>query len=232
MISWLTSRSLFYNTLKKALEFILTKRITYLAEIYGLWPHNYFGARRARFTKHAIHYIVERIYNSWNKKKIASVLLLDVTGAFDNISKDRLLYNFCTKQIDTRIVAWISSFLIGQSTILCTNKYIMEKISISIGIPQGLPLSLILFLFYNAPLFDDLERVGFVLAAGFIDDIAILLKGKICEKNSTVFHDLHEKICKSWARCHGSKFAPKKYQLSYFTQKRIANLEFSLSLPK
>lgn len=52
------------NTLGKALEFILAKRITYLAETYGLLPHNQFGARRARSTKHALHYIVERIYNS------------------------------------------------------------------------------------------------------------------------------------------------------------------------
>ena len=57
------------NTLGKALEFILAKRITYLAERYGLLPYNHFGARRARSTKHALHYIVKRIYSSWNKKK-------------------------------------------------------------------------------------------------------------------------------------------------------------------
>ena len=52
------------NTLRKALEFILAKRITYLAETYELLPHNHFGARRARSTEHALHYIVERIYSS------------------------------------------------------------------------------------------------------------------------------------------------------------------------
>ncbi len=169
------------NTLGKALKFILTKRIIYLAETYGLLPHNYFGARRARSTEHALHYILERIYSSWNKKKIASVLLLDVTGAFDNVSKDRLLYNLCTKQIDARIVAWIDSFLTGQSTTLCTNKHTTEKISISIEISQGSSLSPILFLFYNTPLLEDLETVGSVSAAGFVDDVAILVEGKTCE---------------------------------------------------
>ncbi len=220
------------NTLGKALEFILAKRITYLAETYGLLPHNHFGARRTRSTEHALHYIVECIYSSWNKKKIASVLLLDVTGAFDNVSKDRLLHNFCTKQIDARIVAWIGSFLTGRSTTLRTNEHTTEKISIFIGIPQGSPLSPILFLFYNAPLLEDLDTVESVSAAGFVDDVAILVEGKTCKENSTVLHDLHEKICKPWARRHGSKFAPEKYQLSHFTQKRIANLEFSLFLPE
>ncbi len=220
------------NTLGKALEFIFAKRITYLAETYRLLPHNYFGARRARSTEHALHHIVKHIYSSWNKKKIASVLLLDVTSAFDNVSKDRLLHNFCTKQIDAQIVTWIGSFLIGRSTTLRINEHTTEKISISIGIPQGSPLSPILFLFYNAPLLEDLETVGSISAAGFVDDVTILVEEKICEENSTVLHNLHEKICKPWARHYGSKFAPKKYQLSHFTRKRIANLEFLLSLPK
>lgn len=61
------------NTLGKALEFILAKRITNLAETYGLLSYNHFGAKQARSTKYALHYIVERIYSSWNKKTIASV---------------------------------------------------------------------------------------------------------------------------------------------------------------
>lgn len=199
------------NTLGKALEFIFTKKITYLAETYGLLPHNHFGARRARSTKYVLHYIVERIYSLWNKKKIALVLLLNVTGAFNNVSKDRLLYNLCTKQIDAWIVAWIGSFLTGRSTTFCTNEHITKKISISIGIPQGSPLLPILFLFYNAPLLKDLKTVEFVSAISFVNDVARLLEGKTCKENSTVLHDLQEKICKPWARRHGSKFAPKKY---------------------
>lgn len=65
-----------------------------------------------------------------------------------------------------------------------------------------------------------------------MDDVAILVEGKTCEENSTVLYDLHEKICKPWACRHSSKFAPKKYQLSHFTRKRIAALELPLSLPE
>lgn len=69
-------------------------------------------------------------------------------------------------------------------------------------------------------------------AAGFVDDIAILVEGKSCKENSTVLLNLHEKFCKPWARRHGSKFDPEKYQLSHLTRKRSANLEFPLSLPE
>lgn len=92
------------NTIGKALEFIIAKRITYLAETHGLLPQNHFGARRSGSTGHALHYLIERIYASWNKKKIATALLLDVTRAFDNVSKDKLLHNLRIKKIDPRIV--------------------------------------------------------------------------------------------------------------------------------
>lgn len=36
----------FLNTIGKALEFIIAKRITYLAETHDLLPQNHFGARR------------------------------------------------------------------------------------------------------------------------------------------------------------------------------------------
>ncbi len=135
------------NTIGKALEFIIAKRISYLAETYGFLPPNHFGARLSSSTEHALYYLVERVYATWNKKKIATALLLDVTGAFDNVSKNRLLNNLCIKKIDPRIMNWIGSFLTDRSTILKTNEYTSEKIHISTGIPQGSPLSPILFFF-------------------------------------------------------------------------------------
>ena len=77
--------------MSKILEFILAKMIGYLAETYGLLPKTHMGARRAVSTEHALHYIIERVISAWNKSKVASLLLLDVSGAFDNVSKERLL---------------------------------------------------------------------------------------------------------------------------------------------
>ena len=201
----------FLNTLGKSLKFILAKKILYMTKIYGIQSQKHFGVRRARSTEHAIHYVVERIYNSRNKKKIASELLLDVMGAYDNLSKERLLHNLRSKQIYTRIVMWIDSFLTGRFTIFRTNEHTTKKINIFKKIPQGSPLSPILFLFYNWPLLEELEKEKDVSAAGFVDVIAVLVERKSCEGNSTVLFNLHEKICKLWAHRHGSKFAPKKY---------------------
>lgn len=69
-------------------------------------------------------------------------------------------------------------------------------------------------------------------AVGFVDDIAILVEGNSSEENCNRLLQAHETICKPWALCQGSKFAPDKYQLSHLTRKRTANLDHPLVLPE
>lgn len=92
------------DTLSKLLEFILARRISYLAETYRLLPRTHMGARRATSTEHVLHYMVERVHSAWNKGETASTMLLDVSGGFDNVSRPRLLHDLRKKRIDGRIV--------------------------------------------------------------------------------------------------------------------------------
>jgi len=41
----------------------------------------------------AIHYLVGKIKSVWGKKRVTSVLFLDVEGAFPNAVTDRLIHN-------------------------------------------------------------------------------------------------------------------------------------------
>lgn len=36
---------------------------------------------------------MDRVHRAWGEGKTASMLLLDVVGAYDNVSYERLLYN-------------------------------------------------------------------------------------------------------------------------------------------
>jgi hypothetical protein len=59
-------------------------------------------------TEHAIHMLLEKVNKAWKHKEIASLLLLDVSGAFDNASHPRLLHNLWKRRIDLKIVHWIN----------------------------------------------------------------------------------------------------------------------------
>jgi hypothetical protein len=103
-------------------------------------------------TEHAIHMLVEKIHNAWKHKEVTSLLLLDVSGAFDNVSHPRLLHNLRKRRIDPKTVQWISSFLSNRTTTLALPEFTAEPSEFHTGIPQGSPLSPILCLFYNADL--------------------------------------------------------------------------------
>ncbi|RMZ90276.1 hypothetical protein DV736_g2490, partial [Chaetothyriales sp. CBS 134916] len=106
------------NTIGKGLEAVIGTRLMYLAEKFNLLPVNHIGGRKMASTEHAIHSLLTRIYQAWDRKQVASLLLLDVSGAFDNVSHPRLLHNLRKRRIDPTTVNWIASFLRDRTTTL------------------------------------------------------------------------------------------------------------------
>ena len=81
------------NTLGKALEAVISTRLMYLADYHNLLPLMHIRGRKMISTEHAIHMLLEKVNKAWKYKEIASLLLLDVSRAFDNVSHLRLLHN-------------------------------------------------------------------------------------------------------------------------------------------
>lgn len=115
-------------------------------------------------------------------KKVASLLLLDVAGAFDNINQSQLIHNLRKRQVDHKLVQWIQSFLSRRRTIIKTREHITDPIFTPNRIPQGSPLSQILYLFYNTDLLDKIAKRKDTSAIGYIGDIAILTLGRPPQK--------------------------------------------------
>ena len=98
--------------------------------------------------------LTENIRHAWKEKDIYSVVFMDVAGAFNNVHVKRLLHNLRKRRVPDFIVRWAESFLSERSTNLRVNGMDSKKISIEAGVPQGSPISPILYLFYNADLLE------------------------------------------------------------------------------
>ncbi|KAJ3552838.1 hypothetical protein NPX13_g11022 [Xylaria arbuscula] len=209
------------NTLGKIMDAIIAQRLGYLAEAHQLLPRTHIGGRRLKSTEHALHIIVEKIYEAWNegKGKVVSLLLLDVSGAFDNVSHRRLLHNLRKRRIDEKIVRWVESFLKDRHTQILMDGYKSMQYKTSTGIPQGSPLSPILYLFYNADLVDANSSEDATTSVGYIDDVAIVAVGDTTEETCDLLRTALEKA-QDWATKHASVFAPDKFQLTHFTRTR------------
>ena len=66
---------------------------------------------------------------------MASLLSLDVTRAFDNVSHERLLYNLRVKRILIRIVEWTASFLEDRATSITLGRRTSPMEPAETGIP-------------------------------------------------------------------------------------------------
>jgi len=217
------------NTLGKALEAVIANRLTYLADAHHLLPSRHTGGRKLASTDHAIHLLLQRIHEAWADGKVASLLLLDVSGAFDNVSRPRLIHNLRKRRVNQTLVRWIDSFLSNRSTTLKLQEYTAPSAPIQTGIPQGSPLSPILYLFYNADLIEACKTEN-TEAVGYIDDVSILAVGPTIQRNCKTLKAIH-RTAEKWALQHGSQFAPAKYELVHFTRDPKANTTHPLRLP-
>ena len=209
------------NTLSKVMEAVIAKRLSYLVETHNILPQKHIGGRRLRSTEDALHTIVEAIYKAWSTKPklVASLLLLDVSGAFDNVSHRRLLHNLRKRKVNEQMVKWIASFLSNSSTRIAMDGFTSDKYAIETGIKQGSPLSPILYIFYNADLIDTCGVEANTTSVGFIDDVGILASGDTTETTCDMLGRALERA-QQWANKHASVFAPEKFQLVHFTRAR------------
>jgi hypothetical protein len=207
----------------------MAQRLSSLAEQQKLLPDSQMGNRKNRSIETALELLIEQIYTVWSSKKhVVSVLSLDISGAFNTVNHMRLLDNLRRKQVPLWFVRTIRSFLSERTVIFTIDGEDTAPQQPVAGVPQGSPLSPILFLFYNAPLLEALNLLELHLSAlGFADDINLLTYSESTAVNCAALESAHDR-CLAWASTHGMQFAPKKYTLTHFTQKRTFNLETSI----
>ena len=86
-------------TLGKGLESVIANRISYMVEENGLLPSNHFGARKRRSAVQALVILQEQIWKAWRAKKILSLVSFDIKGAYNRVSKERLMERLASRTI-------------------------------------------------------------------------------------------------------------------------------------
>ena len=208
------------NTLGKTLEVVVAWRLRYIAERYALLPQAQHGCHQQRDTTTALELLTEQVHTAWGQghDKVATLLSLDMAAAFPNVSHDCLLHILQWDQIPTALLNWTASFLKDRQTSLVLGRWQSKPHQISTGIPQGSPVSPILFLFFNKDLVDFCTwSTGKVTGIGFVDDVNILVVGNSTESNCWTLEHVH-RGCKQWVDCHGATFTPHKYELMHLTR--------------
>jgi len=171
----------------------------------------------------------ENIYNAWKNKKIFTALFLDVAGAFNNVHHRRLIHNLKTRRMLQQITNWIQSFLQGRSTRLQFNGTASDRIPTPAGVPQGSPLSPLLYMYYNADLLDITTRREGAISLGFIDDIVYGVEGFLDLGNTRKLKGILTEA-EEWRKKHGAQFETSKYILVHFTRNPKRSAKASITI--
>ncbi len=186
--------------------------------------------KKGALPEHALHLLLESVHAAWNEKETATLHLLDVIGVFDNVSQPRLLHNLRKREIGGLILKWISSFLQDRTTTLKLVDFTSSQLLVNFRIPQGSPLAPIFYLFYKSDLIDACTNPQEKsIASGFIDDVAILVRGTSVYRNLKTLYKIHRRT-KISTTTHVSVFDVAKYQLIYFRPHKFIGPEEPMRL--
>ena len=143
------------------------------------------GNRKHRSTELAVRLVVAQVQEAWRQGLTPSLLQLDISGAFDTVNHIRLLHTLRTLGYPGWLLRLLKSWLTGRTASLHFDGRTTEPIPIQAGVPQGSPLSPVLFLLYIASLYEALkDKHLHISLVGFPDDTNLLAFGKSSESNT------------------------------------------------
>lgn len=178
---------------------------------------NQYAYQRGKSTLNALHNLVSNVELSLSINEYAVACLIDISGAFNNITYRAIKRACCKFGLDPGIAGWIEAMLLnriifvhfGTSTIAVT---------VTKGSPQGGVLSPILWCLVINELLTILNEQGYQ-TEGFSDDLATLVRGKyvtvLCELLQTILNI----VCK-WCDENELSINPNKTQMIIFHRKR------------
>ncbi|KAI7722998.1 hypothetical protein KC353_g1 [Hortaea werneckii] len=205
------------STLGKLLEAVIAERLSFAVETYGLLPANHFGARKQRSAEQALLLLQECIYTAWRNKRVVSLVSFDVKGAYNGVYKDRLLQRLAARGIPSDLVKWIDAFCSERTATIVVNGQASEVRGLEqAGLPQGSPLSPILFLFFNADLVQQrIDQNGGAIA--FVDDYTAWVVGATAAGNMDRLNTIVQRAT-AWESRSGASFEGDKTAFIHFTR--------------
>lgn len=159
----------------------------------------------------------EYIYVAWRRQHVVNAISFDVKGAYNGVCKGRLLQRLSARGVPHGLVRWIDAFCSNRTATIQVNGQISEVQSLPrAGLPQGSPLSPILYLFFNADLVQrHIDANGGAIA--FVDDFTAWVASPTVQLNRDKLQAIIDSALQ-WERRSGATFETEKTAIIHFTK--------------
>jgi len=221
------------DIMSKALESIMIKRLSDIAETHHMLSNAQMRTRCKQFVISMLNLLVDQVHIMWDCKikYVIFMLSLNVVEAFNQVLHIRLLHTLKMRRTSSYIVEWACSFLKNREMLLIFNEQMSTMCKINADIFQEFLISSILFLFFNASLIEKCEALKIKIEVlNFVNDINILAYDRFIEEICKTLSKTHDVYVK-WVQTHNATFAFKKYEFTHFTKKlRKFNMMTSIQI--
>jgi len=140
------------KTISKVLERVMTVRLSAMARSKSLLHPNQCGSLPGLSASHACLTLMHEVKTLQRPRLEVSTLFLDIKAGFDNVNASTLRARLLASGVPSYMVDWVSSFLSERTCTLVFQGSPNISSPVSVGTPQGSPISPLLFLLYVTPL--------------------------------------------------------------------------------
>ncbi|KAF5626223.1 hypothetical protein F52700_8940 [Fusarium sp. NRRL 52700] len=230
------------STVGKLYERILTDMmLDVLKENPHLLPATQFGNKT---TTEALQYLFRIVYSTWcsNSDDVVTILGLDMSSAYDNVFRQRLLQTLYDKGFPRWFVDIIGLVLSLRDATMRLPGIISKLFELNTGIPQGSPLSTVLFFFFVSPLVertfpprriyvDGRKETVRLYQSSFVDDVYYIAVSRSYTINCRGLEILHEQMMPIAKELFIS-FGAHKYHVMHMRQPNVREPTHNQVRPK
>lgn len=214
------------STLGKGLERLVARRLAHVGLRHRIFGPRQFGALPRRSAADLTTCLAHDVEIGFLEHQVSSLLTLDIHGAFNAVFPGRLRLRLAEQGWPRPIVDWAYSFAANRTVDLTVDGVSSTPFHPPRGLPQGSPVSPVLFLLFTAPL----HRLPFRSRPfGYADDVGLLSTGAdLSTTASRLQADFA--LASNWAEQNALAFEVRKSELKHFSRRRN-NDNPSLSAP-
>ena len=208
------------NCLGKTVEKTAAILVSAHCELSGGFHPGQYGCRTRRSAVDAVGVVIAQTQEAWKRGCIVGALLMDVAAAFPSVARGCLLQKMRQRGIDECLVRWTDSFMRNRRVIMSVDGQDSEPIDVTTGLPQGSPISPVLFAIYIADIHQAVEdKTEQCRGISFVDDVTWVAEGRNLDE---VVHKLERcaELSLSWAKDNAVSFETSKTEAILFTRKR------------